>query len=94
MKSKEELTAICRAFARSRHIEGALYYAETTKIEERLFDTIEGLKAEEMVVVNPLSEIVKSLPGFGLVPWETEDRTPTAGGAARFERQCPVSTPS
>jgi hypothetical protein len=76
MKSKEELTAICRAFARSRHIEGALYYAETTKIEERLFDTIEGLKAEEMVVVNPLSEIVKSLPGFGLVPWETEDRTP------------------
>jgi hypothetical protein len=73
MKSKEELTAICRAFARSRHIEGALYYAETTKIEEKLFDTIEEVQGEAMVAVNPLSEIVKSLPGFELVRWETEE---------------------
>jgi hypothetical protein len=73
MKSKEELTAICRAFARSRHIEGAIYYAETTKIEERLFDTVEEVQGEAMVAVNPLSEIVKSLPGFELVPWETEE---------------------
>ncbi len=73
MKSREELMAICRAFARSRHIEGALYYAETTKIEERLLAAIEELKAEETVVVNPLSEIVKALPGFELVPWDTDE---------------------
>lgn len=74
LKSKEQLTAICRAFARSRQIEGALYYAETLQLEERLLDTIEAIKAEEMIVVNPLSEIVKgSLPGFELVPWEDEE---------------------
>jgi DNA-binding Lrp family transcriptional regulator len=66
MKSKEELTAICRAFARSRHIEGVIYYAETTKLEERLQHTVEQLNAEEMIVVVPLSAIVESLPGFEL----------------------------
>ena len=73
MKSKEELTAICLAFARSIHIEGVLYYAETTKIEERLIGTIERAQGEEMILVNPLSAIVKSLPGFELVPWDTDD---------------------
>jgi transcriptional regulator with XRE-family HTH domain len=68
MKSKEELVAICRAWARCRHIEAVLYFAETVNIENRLLDTIERLKAEEMIVVNPLSEIVKSLPGFDLAP--------------------------
>jgi len=66
MKSKEELVAICRAWARARHIEAALYFAETVKVEERLLDTIEELKADDMIVVNPLSEIVRSLPGFDL----------------------------
>lgn len=73
LKSKAELTAICRAFARSRHLEGAIYYVETTKVEERLFDTIEEVQGEATVVVNPLSEIIKSLPGFELVRWETEE---------------------
>ncbi len=73
MKSKEELTAICLAFARSIHIEGVLYYAETTKVEERLIGTIERAQGEEMILVNPLSAIVKSLPGFELVPWDTDD---------------------
>ncbi len=73
MKSKEELRAICLAFARSRHIEAALYYAETTKIEERLLDTVQAVRGEEMIVVNPLSAIVKALPGFELVPWEAEE---------------------
>jgi DNA-binding Lrp family transcriptional regulator len=71
MKSKEELRAICLAFARSRHIEAA--YAETTKIEERLLDTVQAVRGEEMIVVNPLSAIVKSLPGFELVPWEADE---------------------
>jgi hypothetical protein len=79
MKSKEYLRAICRAFARSRYIEVALCYAETTKLEERLLDTIAELKAEEMIVVNPLSEIVRGpLPGFELIPWESEDRSPAS----------------
>lgn len=68
MKSKEELTAICRAFARCRHIEAAVYFAETTKLEERLLDTVEQLNAEEKIVVVPLSMIVESLPGFELAP--------------------------
>jgi len=66
LKSKEELTAICRAWARARHVEAALYYVETVKLEERLLDTIEELKAEDMIIVNPLSEIIESLPGFDL----------------------------
>ncbi len=66
MKSKQELTAILRAWANCRNIEAALYYAETVKVEERLLDTIEELKADDMIIVNPLGEIVKSLPGFDL----------------------------
>ncbi len=66
MKSKEELTAICRAFARSRDIAAIVYFAETTKLKERLLDTVERLNAEEMIVVLPLSTIVESLPGFEL----------------------------
>jgi hypothetical protein len=68
MKSKEELTAICRAFARNRDIEVVLYFAETTKLEERLRDTVERLNAEEIIVVVPLNTIVESLPGFELAP--------------------------
>ncbi len=66
MKSKEELTAICLAFARSRDIEAAVYFAETTRLKERLLHTVERLNAEEMIVVVPLSAIVESLPGFEL----------------------------
>jgi hypothetical protein len=72
LKSRKELTRICCAFARSRQIEAALYYAETLKVEERLLDVIEEVKAQEMIVVNPLSEIVSSLPGFELTPWQAE----------------------
>lgn len=68
LKTKEELTEICRAMSFCRHIEAALYYAETTKIEEKLLDVITELKAEDKIVVNPLSEIVGSLPGFNLSP--------------------------
>ena len=66
LKSKQELTAILRAWANCRHIEAALYFAETVKVEEKLLDVIEELKAEDMIVVNPLSEMVSSLPGFAL----------------------------
>jgi hypothetical protein len=66
LKSKQELVAILRAWANCRHIEAALYYAETVKVEEKLLDVIEELKADDMIVVNPLSEMVKALPGFDL----------------------------
>jgi hypothetical protein len=66
MKSKEELTAICRAFARSRDIAVVVYFAETTRLKERLLDTIERLEAEERIWVIPLSMVVQSLPGFEL----------------------------
>jgi hypothetical protein len=64
MKSTEQLTAICRAFARSRHIQGVIYFAETTKLKERLLHTVEQVHGEEMIVVLPLSAVVESLPGF------------------------------
>jgi len=66
LKSKQELTAILRAWANCRHIEAALYYAETVQIEEKLMDMIDELKIEDWVVVNPLSEVVKELAGFEL----------------------------
>jgi len=44
-----------------------LYFAETRKIEEKLLDVVEELKAEEEIVVNPLSEILKPQPGFPLI---------------------------
>ena len=72
LKNKDELPAICRALARCRHIEGTVYFVENTKIEDRLLDVIEQLKAEETIVVNPLSAIVQSLPGFELAPWEAD----------------------
>lgn len=65
LKSKQELTAILRAWANCSHIEAVLYFAETTKIEEKLLDVIDELKAEN-IVVNPLSETISSLPGFAL----------------------------
>jgi hypothetical protein len=64
LKNKEELIENCRALARNRQIEAALYFAENRKIEEKLLDVIEELRAEETIVVNPLSEILKPLPGF------------------------------
>jgi hypothetical protein len=76
LKSKEELIAICRGLARGvqiEQIEAALYYAETRKLEERLLDTIDELKLQEMIIVNPLSEIIGPLPGFELSPWRDED---------------------
>jgi len=66
MKEKERQTAICRAWADARHIEMVLYYVEKPVIEKKLLDTIEELKAEKMIVVKPLSEILESLPGFDL----------------------------
>jgi hypothetical protein len=72
-KWREELTAICRAFARCHRIKAVVYYTDTAKVEENLFDAIEELKAEEMIVVNPLSEIVGPLPGFELSRWEDDD---------------------
>jgi hypothetical protein len=66
LKSKQELTAILRAWANCRYIDAALYYAETVKLEERLLDVTEELKIEDWVVVNPLSEVVKELAGFAL----------------------------
>jgi hypothetical protein len=56
----------CRAMARCSYIEAALYYAETTAIEKRLLEVIEELRAEDKIVVNPLSEILVALPGFDL----------------------------
>ena len=66
LKSRQELTAILRAWARCRYIEAALYYAETVKIEEKLLDVIEELNADDAIVVNPLSAVISSLPGFAL----------------------------
>jgi len=60
------VTVILRAWANCRYIEAALYFAETVKLEERLLHVIEELKAEDWVVVNPLSEMVKELAGFEL----------------------------
>jgi hypothetical protein len=67
-KPKAIRTAICRAWAGAPHIEMVLYYAETATIETLLLGTIEELKAEDRIVVNPLGEIIKSLPGFNLAP--------------------------
>ncbi len=72
IKSRDRLAKICRAWARSSQIEGTLYYAETTQVEERLLDTIEECKAQEMIVVNPLSAIVSRLPGFEMSPWDPD----------------------
>jgi len=66
-KSKEELVENLRAWARCRTIEAVLYLAETRKIEEKLLDVVEELKAEEEIVVNPLSAILKPQPGFPLL---------------------------
>jgi hypothetical protein len=73
VKWKEELTTICRGWARGHHLGGVVYYAETTRVEEKLLDVVEELKAEGMIVVNPLSTIVSSLPGFELSPLESDD---------------------
>jgi ParB-like chromosome segregation protein Spo0J len=66
LKSTQELTAILCAWADCRYIEAAVYFAETLKLEERLLDVTEELKIEDWVVVNPLGEVVKELPGFEL----------------------------
>ena len=66
-KRKEELMENLRAWARCRCVEAVIYYAETRKIEEQLWDGIEELRAEEAIVVNPLSEILKPLAGFPLI---------------------------
>jgi hypothetical protein len=65
-KAKEELTENCRAWARSRNVEAVLYYAETRTVEEKLLAVIDECKAQEMIVVNPLSTILKPQPGFPL----------------------------
>jgi ParB-like chromosome segregation protein Spo0J len=65
-KSKTDLIENCRAWAGCLYVEAVLYFAETRRVEERLLEVIEELKAEEMIIVNPLSEILKPLPGFPL----------------------------
>jgi hypothetical protein len=65
-KSRDELMENLRAWARCRYVEAVIYFAETRKIEEELLDGVEELRAEEAIVVNPLSEILKPLPGFPL----------------------------
>jgi hypothetical protein len=66
-KSREYLRARCRAMANSRLIQAVLYYVEDRKVEEKLLEVVEELKAEDMIVVNPLSEILEPLPGFPLI---------------------------
>jgi hypothetical protein len=66
LKERERRTAICRAWIDARHIEMVHYYAETPKVEKGLLDTIEELKAGDKIVVKPLSEILRPLPGFDL----------------------------
>jgi hypothetical protein len=73
LKSTEYLRTVFRAVARSRLVQGVLYYVETTRVEERLLDVIEECGVQGLIAVNPLSEIVSSLPGFELSPGETED---------------------
>ncbi len=69
-KSREYLRSRCRAIANSnRLIQAALYYVELRQVEEKLLDVVEELKAEDMIVVNPLSAIVDPLPGFELSSW-------------------------
>ena len=55
-----------RAASTDDRLATLLYFAETVKVEERLLDVVEGLNAEDVVIVNPLSEVVRSLPGFEL----------------------------
>lgn len=66
-KAREELVENLRAWAWCRTIEAVIYFAETRKIEEKLLDVVEELKAEHEIVVNPLSEILKPQPGFPLI---------------------------
>jgi ParB-like chromosome segregation protein Spo0J len=65
-KGRKRRTAICRAWIDARHIQIVHYYAETPYVEKGLLDTIEELKAQDMIVVKPLSEIIGPLPGFDL----------------------------
>jgi hypothetical protein len=65
-KGREELVENCRAWAECRYVEAVLYFAETRGIEEKLLDVIEELGAGEMIVVNPLREILQPQPGFPL----------------------------
>jgi hypothetical protein len=73
IKSKKALVANLRAWARCPYIEVVLYYVETSRIEELLLARIEELKAEEMIVVNPLGEIISSLPGFEFPQSQADD---------------------
>ena len=66
LKSVADLAVNVRAWAGCEYIEAVLYYVETRKVENRLLDAIEQCKAEEMIVVNPLSAILKPQPGFPL----------------------------
>jgi hypothetical protein len=75
LKSQPDLTANCWAWAQCRIVEATLYYVETKAIETRLLDTIEELKAEDRIVVNPLSEILKPPPGFEFEDFAVEAET-------------------
>jgi hypothetical protein len=75
LKSQPDLTANCLAWARCRIVEATVYYVETVEIETRLLDTIEELEAEDRIVVNPLSEILKPPPGFEFEDFAVETET-------------------
>jgi ParB-like chromosome segregation protein Spo0J len=66
VKGRDRRIAICGAWADASHIGVVHYYAETPRIEKGLLDTIRELKAEHKIVVKPLSEILRPLPGFDL----------------------------
>ena len=75
LKSQPDLTANCWAWAQCRIVEATLYFVETEAIETRLLDTIEELKAEDRIVVNPLSEILEPPPGFEFEDFALEAET-------------------
>ncbi len=75
LKSQPDLTANCLAWARCRIVEATVYFVETVEIETRLLETIEELEAEDRIVVNPLSEMLKPQPGFELEDFAMEAET-------------------
>ena len=63
LKSKQELTAILRAWANCRSHRGRALLCRDRPDRGTTLDMIDELKIEDWVVVNPLSEMVKELPG-------------------------------
>jgi hypothetical protein len=66
IKSKKALAGNLMAWARCPYVEAVLYYIETSKVERRILALIEELKVEDAILLNPLGELIKPLPGFDL----------------------------